>query len=135
MALVSVNWQPDQKQLRQFALSCAVALTAAAWLGATDTRTIGWLAGLGLAFYGLTWIYPHAIRPLYLACSVITLPIGLAISELVMMIVFAGVFLPMSLWFRWRGRDRLQRRLDSQAETYWQVKRPPKALSSYYRQS
>ena len=67
--------------------------------------------------------------------SIITLPIGLVVGELAMLVVYFGVFLPIGLCFRLSKRDALQRSVRVETASYWQQKQLPDSVSQYYRQS
>ena len=60
-------------------------------------------------------------------------PIGMVVGEIAMLLIFLGVFLPISLIFRLIKRDALRLKVDKNATTYWQPKSEPKQVSSYYR--
>jgi hypothetical protein len=135
MMLVEINWKPTVRQLRQFGLTCLVALPTLGWLWGGSGPVIGWLAavGLGLALAGLIW--PRSVRPLFLALMIVTIPIGTVVGELAMLLIYLAVFFPMAIIFRLMKRDALQRSFDRQAASYWQPKECPRPPASYYRQS
>jgi Family of unknown function (DUF5989) len=134
MSLLEPTWTPNDRQLRQFGLVSLVALPLLAYLWGGNTQVIGIAAGTGaaVAITGLIW--PRAIKPVFLVLMLIAFPIGLAISEVILALVFFGIFTPMGLLFRLIGRDSLQRKLDRQATTYWQLKSQPADAASYWRQ-
>jgi hypothetical protein len=80
-------------------------------------------------------IYPRSLKHVFVGLSLITLPIGLLVSEIVLLLSFFGLFLPVALAFRLLGRDALQRRLEPAAASYWQRKPTPAGVASYLRQS
>ncbi|MGI9471517.1 MAG: hypothetical protein ACR2NZ_08305 [Rubripirellula sp.] len=135
MSLVELNWKPSQRQLRQFASICLIAIPAVAWLwGASGTPlAIAGLAGGVIAVVG--WISPNWIKPLFLLLSLIAIPIGWVIGELAMLLIYFAVFLPFGLIFRLINRDALHRGLDHDSKTYWTPKKQPSSVASYYRQS
>jgi hypothetical protein len=57
------------------------------------------------------------------------------VGELAMLLIYFGVFLPIGLLFRAAGRDALQRRFDPSQNSYWQAKKQPHDIASYFRQS
>jgi len=135
MAIVEINWNPTTRQLRQFGVICLFALPLLGWIWGAELSTLRQLglAGLAIALVGL--VAPKAIKPVFLALTVVTTPIGMVLGELVMLLVYMGVFLPIGMIFRLKKRDALQLKLDRHAKTYWQPKRQPRGASSYYRQS
>lgn len=145
MKLVEINWRPGDRQLRQFGLISLLALPFLGWWFSGRPGLSGWtpgqqlaiaiLAGIGLTLGGVGLVRPQRLRYVFLAAMIIALPIGLVISELILLLIYFGLFTPMSLFFRLIGRDALQRRMDRQATTYWTPKAQPSNVESYFRQS
>src|SRR5215212_8473780 len=135
MKLVEVSWNPSNRQLRQFAAICLVALPLLGWLWGGNGHTIGWLAAAGGAIGLLGVLAPAAIKPVFIALTLITLPIGIVVGELTLLLVFFGILLPLGLFFRLVKRDALQLKIDRTCSSYWQPKKQPSGLGSYYRQS
>ena len=135
MKLVEVNWSPSNRQLRQFAAICLVALPLLGWVWGGSPQTIGWLAVAGCAIGVIGAVAPAAIKPVFIALTLITLPIGMVIGELTLLLVFFGILLPLGLFFRLIKRDALQLKLDRTCSTYWQPKKQANGSASYYRQS
>jgi hypothetical protein len=78
---------------------------------------------------------PRIFRPVFSAAMMVTTPIRIVVSGLLLGIVYYGVFTPLALLFRLVGRDALTRRRQTGAATYWEPKMTPKELRSYFRQS
>ena len=133
MKLVEMNWHPTDRQLRQFGLIGLVALPLLGWLWSAGMLGIGILAAVGLALAVLGLTYPQSLRPIFVGLSLISLPIGWVVSELALLVLFYGVFLPIGLLLRLLGRDPLDRKFDAQASSYWQPKKPPAGAASYFR--
>jgi len=145
--MIEIDWHPTTRQLRRFGLSTAVFAGAiGAWafwaksllgfdlsVAAADGTAIGlWcLAGTGLVL-GLA--APRVLKPLYLALTVITLPIGFVVSWVVLLAVFALILTPLGLALRLLRRDPLQRRFEPEAETYWVDHPQPPTPDRYFRQ-
>lgn len=83
----------------------------------------------------LSWWLPAAVAPLFSGVMLITFPIGWMLSEVVLLLVYALVFVPMGITFRCLGRDRLHRRIDRSRDSYWEAKPQSRSLAHYYRQS
>lgn len=83
------------------------ALAAGLWLVAVVLRLVGWAR-------------PSWLRPIFVGISIATFPIGWAVSNLVLALMYYGIITPIALVFRWVGRDALQRRIDPEAVTYWE---------------
>lgn len=135
MALIQTNWSPTTRQLRQFGGLCLVALPLLGWLWSGSSTVITILVAIGILVALAAWVYPKAILPVFVGLMLITTPIGMVIGELAMFMIYVTVFLPIGMLFRITSRDRLQLNVDRQAASYWQPKRQPKSVASYYRQS
>lgn len=133
MKLVEMNWRPTDRQLRQFGAIGLIALPLLGWLWSAGILGIGILAAIGLLLAALGLVYPQSLRPIFVGLSLVSLPIGCVVSELALLVVFYGVFLPIGLLLRLLGRDPLDRKLDAQARSYWQPKKPPAGAASYFR--
>ncbi len=143
--LVKITWNPSDRQLRQFGVCALVALPLLGWfvVGPTDPTT--WIAsqagvyGLftALALLGglLAWLRPKTLKPAFLAATLVTLPIGIVVGELLLLIIFFGIFTPVATLFRLMGRDALDRRFDPPASSYWSPKSQPTDVQQYFRQS
>ena len=145
--MIAVNWKPDRRQLRGFAAACVIVLGAlGAWLflrhrfagldlteGASRiTAFVLWsIAGIS-AVLGV--VAPGALRPLYVALTAASLPIGIGLSFVLMVLVFYGVLTPIGLVFRLVGRDPLQRKFDPGRDTYWVPCHKVRDAAEYFRQ-
>ena len=135
MALIETNWNPTARQLRQFGSLCLVSFPLLGWIWSGNLTVITALACLGLLIASIAYFYPKLISPLFVGLMLITAPIGMVIGELAMFLIYMTVFLPIGMLFRITSRDRLRLKIDRQATSYWQPKRQPKSIGSYYRQS
>ncbi len=134
MKLVEMNWNPTDRQLRQFGVITLVALPGLGWLWGGSPTTIGVLAAVGAVLAAVGLLFPQGLKPVFVGLSLLTSPIGIVVGEMAMILIYFSTFLPMAILFRLMKRDRLQRKLDRQAETYWQPKQQPAGPRSYYRQ-
>jgi len=135
MKLIDIQWSPTDRQLRQFGTVCMVALPAIAWFWGGNATVIQSFAGVGLAAAGVGLLFPQGLKPVFLVLSIAAIPIGMVIGEVAMLLIYFGLFLPLSLVFRLIGRDALQLGRPTVKTSYWQEKRKPTDVSSYYRQS
>jgi hypothetical protein len=132
-----IQFHPTSKTLRQFAGLWIVCFGGLAlWEGfvrgpATTAAVFGCLA-FTLGPLGLTW--PQLIRPIYVAWMVLAFPIGWTISQLVLALLFYGLFAPIGLFFRLIGRDPLHRARQPGLESYWTPKATPSDLRRYFKQ-
>jgi len=142
MSLIEIDWNPNHKKLRQFALIwfCGFVLVGAlfAWrLGcfagnhSWNTPLVIWLVA---ALVGLTGgLFPVAVKPVYKLWMALTFPIGWVLSHTVLGVIYFGLFTLVGLIFRLIGRDPLDRRGTRQAESYW-VKRSGRVSTKRYFQ-
>jgi hypothetical protein len=145
MALIDIHWKPTDRQLRQFGWIALVALPLAGWLfsgkpwpaeaSSVQCAVIGALSGVGVLAAVLAVVRPQALRWPFIGATLVALPIGLVVGEVVLVVIYFGLFLPVSLIFRLMGRDALERRIDRRATSYWQAKAQPSGPKSYFRQS
>lgn len=135
MNLVEITRHPTNRQLQQFGVICLLMLPFVGWLWSGSQSLLIWLAGIGSVIAVLSFLYPGAIKPLFVSLMLITAPIGMLIGEIAMFLIYSIVFLPIGLCFRIVSRDRLRLQQDPESATYWQRKQRPKSVASYYRQS
>ena len=134
MKLVAINWQPADRQLKQFGLVALGALPFLGWLWGAERQLILILALIGAGLAALAFVSPRAVKPIFLGLTLLTLPIGMVVGELFLLLLYYVVFLPTGMIFRLLGRDALQRNLDPAAPTYWQPKAQPTGPASYFHQ-
>jgi hypothetical protein len=133
MPLVALNWSPDTRVLRQFGwIACAVGVLGGSFVWS------GWIATVAMAlgvFSGAaSLVRPAANRPLFVALSAMTYPIGLVVSLVVLAVLFYLVVTPVGLLLRLSGTDPLSRRSEPRSTTYWSEARPARPKSDYFRQ-
>lgn len=144
MKAVQINFNPSEKMLRQFGWICAFFLPVLAWLfsgrprpwyaSLEDWKWVAILGVIGIAIALVGMARPMLLKPLFVTLSLITFPIGLVISELILLLIFFGMFLPFGIVFRLIGRDAMERRFEPARATYWVEKRRPDNVRQYFRQ-
>jgi hypothetical protein len=131
---IPIQWNPSDRQLRQFGLAALAALPLLGWVWtAGAAAAVLWSAAAGLAVAAFGLLRPGGLRPLFIGLSLAAFPIGMAVSELCLGLLFFCVFLPVGLLFRLLGRDSLARRFDPPAASYWQPKKQPTGAAGYFR--
>jgi hypothetical protein len=135
MKLLEINRTPSPRQLRQFGLICVIALPAVGWLWGASWPVVGLFAAIGFAVGLMGLISPTVLKPVFLALTIVATTIGMVFGETAMLLIYFGLFVPIGLIFRLLHRDALQLKIDRQAKTYWQAKKQPKSVTSYYHQS
>ena len=135
MSAFAIPWHPSARTLRQFAGLWLVCVGLLAWRCGLGSGHVAGLAlgalALGAGVSGL--LRPAWVRPLFVALTVATLPLGWAVSNLLLLIVFFGLFTPIGLSFRLLGRDVLERRFRPDRDSYWEPKAQPADLARYFR--
>jgi hypothetical protein len=141
-----VDWAPSAEKLRIFGAT-AVVVVGVLWM---EVRSKHVLVGiplssetahnieqqllLGAASIGaLAVLLPTLLKPLYLGLMVVTWPIGLALSECIMLALYIGVITPMGVAARIIGRDPLGRGFKPSAKSYWKP-RSKHRIERYMRQ-
>ena len=135
MKMVEMNWKPTERQLRQFGLVALAALPLLAWLWHLgDAARLAMWSIAGAAGV-VAIIRPGLLKLPFLALTLITLPIGMIVGEIVLLLGFYCVFVPIGLAMRLAGRDEMNRSFDPQATTYWRPKARAVDKESYFLQS
>ena len=128
---------PTEVQLRQFTWIAPIGFGAVGlvlWLlGKISGGVALGLAGFGVLTMLLGLIGPRWVRPIFTLLMLVALPIGMVLSTVALFLIYALLFVPFALWFRVIGRDKLQRRLDRTAETYWRTRTRARDPASYVR--
>jgi hypothetical protein len=135
MKIVEMNWHPTDRQLRQFGLIALVALPGLGWLWRLGMPATQVLAVLGVVSAIAALLYPRGLKYPFIALCLMSLPFGIVVGEVVLLLSFVTIFVPLALVFRLLGRDALERGIDAKAATYWQPKAAPAGPASYLRQS
>lgn len=144
--MIEINLRPDTRTLRQFGFIAIAgfgfvatiahfeALIFAAGLGSAKPYVVNGFVGLA-AYSGIfSLIYPKANTPVYVGLTLLSYPIGLVLSYLIMGTLFFGIITPTGIVMRIIGRDPLDRKFEPEAETYWHDCRLPRDKADYFRQ-
>lgn len=136
--MIAIQWNPSEKQLRQFAgvwfpAFCGlVGWSIGHKTGHWSEVEIGWvLAGL-LSVGGL--ILPVLIRPIFVGLILLTFPIGWVVSHLLLGLIFYGVVTPIGLILRISGHDPLQLK-NPIGNSVWKTSVGKTDATRYLRQS
>ncbi len=139
--MIEINLRPDSRTLRQFgfiaiagfgfvaAIAHFEVLIFAVGLGSAKPYVVNGFIGLAAYSGSFSLIYPKANTPVYVGLAVLSYPIGLVLSHVIM-----GIITPTGIVMRIIGRDPLDRKFDPKAETYWHDCRPPRDKAGYFRQ-
>jgi hypothetical protein len=138
MSLVEINWSPARKELRSFgkiALGASVIICLLLYI--FKSTPVLWLLlifAAGVIIFLASLISLKLTRLFYLGLVLATMPIGLAVSVLVMAMFYFLLLTPLGLVFRLLGRDPLERKFKSKRQSYWQKHRSPDSIERYFRQ-
>jgi hypothetical protein len=132
--LIEINWRPNDRQLRQFGGIAFFAFPFLGWFWGAGAMSMMLLMLLGLACGAAAVTRPRLLQPLFVLVSAVTAPLGLILGELVLAVIYFGLFFPMAAAFRLLRRNVLKPAWDREARTYWQDKAQPSGPASYFRQ-
>ena len=107
MKLIEINWHPTDRQLRQFGVICTFALPIIGWAWGGNHSSLVALFAIGLLCGIAGFTVPTLLKPFFVALSIVTAPIGLAVGELALLLIYFCVFVPLGIVFRLIGRVRL----------------------------
>ncbi len=136
--MLKLDLNPPQSQLRQFAWISLFAFPAIGWLvlhlwhGASTTPA--WiLTGVGVFVFASQFVLMAAVRAVFVGLMLVAVPLGIVLSAIVLGLIYYGLFTPVAFFFRLTGRDKLKRRLDPQAKTYWVERKTDIPAARYLR--
>jgi cell division protein FtsW (lipid II flippase) len=133
---VRIDWDPPEKQLRQFGFLSVVAFPFLTWMWTRSFGTAFVVAAVvGLMFAVAAAYHPKSLRWIFIGLCAVFWPIGVVVGEVLFGLVFFLVITPVALWFKIIGRDALKLKIDRQAETYWEPRKQASGPESYFRQS
>lgn len=136
--MITINWNPDKKLLRTFgtiALIASVCLFLLLFLLkglAVQKSLIVFFVGLIIFICSRTSL--KLTKLIYLGLTLATLPIGLAVSFIVLASFYFLLLTPLALVFRLIGRDVLGLRFNSAAKSYWKKCSKSTSLERYFHQ-
>ncbi len=136
--MIAIQWNPERKQLRQFAgiwfpAFCAlVGWSVARKTGHWHEVEVGWaIAGI-ISIAGLG--FPSLIRPIFVGLILLTYPIGWVVSHALMGAIFYGIVTPIGFLLRATGHDSLDLKMP-QGPSMWKRSVGKVSSASYLRQS
>ena len=136
--MISIQWNPERKQLRQFAAIWFPAFCAlVGWMVGKKTGhwsgvEIAWVACGVVAVAGC--FHPPLIRPIFVGLILVTFPIGWVVSHLLLGAIFYGLVTPIGIILRLTGHDPLQLKVPT-VTTLWKTPVGKTDPASYLRHS
>lgn len=138
MLLVEINWNPEYKELRKFGIVSLIASAIIALilflLKGIGLQWQAIICGAGLLIFISSIISFKTTRIIYLGLILLTMPIGLVVSFMLLSFFYFLLLTPLGLIFRLIGRDALCRKFDSIKDSYWVPRRPPESIDRYFHQ-
>ncbi|MEZ5966585.1 MAG: SxtJ family membrane protein [Planctomycetota bacterium] len=136
--MLKLDLNPKDSQLRQFAWVSLIGFPLIGWVllhwRFGFSTTVAWsLTAVGALVFVLGMASTKAIKPLFVGLMLIAVPIGIALSTVVLGLLYYLLFTPVALLFKVMGRDKLNRRLDPQAATYWVERKTAIPAARYLR--
>ena len=130
--------QVTVRTLREFAGLCVLFFGGIAcwqWLGRDHPTAAVANGTLALVLGALGLIRPQVLGPPFVGWMALVAPVGWVVSQIILAVLFYGLFAPIQLLFRLVGQDPLARQFPTAQETYWIRKDPAPSVQSYFRQS
>ena len=138
MALVSLNLQPSDKQLRDFGLialcMCGVIGLLLFWLDKIQLTGLIVFCLIGIVIFSLSRISTALIKPVYQGMMIVTFPIGWVVSHVMMALFYYGIVTLIAIVFKIIGRDPLCRKYQPEAESYWIPYQKSRSPKHYFHQ-
>lgn len=138
MALVTLQLQPTDKQLRDFGvigLVMLIVIGAALWqFEAVSTVVFAIFCGAGAVLFGASRVRAGLVKPVYQGLMLAAFPIGWVVSHVAMAVFFFGLITPAGLLMRLFGRDVMGRAYDPKAATYWRPYTKKRTTEDYFHQ-
>lgn len=134
-AFQHLNWHPDRKELRSFAMAMLIGFAVlglvAAWRahGLGTSTFVLWTIGAGLAAASQV---AGLGRLAYLAVYVPSSLIGFVVSQVLLTLIFFVVFVPIGFVLRLTGKDPLYLRPGARLQWFAHVESTERRR--YYRQ-
>ncbi|MCC6573821.1 MAG: hypothetical protein IT462_08520 [Planctomycetes bacterium] len=139
MALIQINKNPSDRELRSFAwlwfpLFCA-ALSLIVWWR-TKTLAVAYVMAVAAVIVAVLGVVKlRAVKYVFVGLMYVTFPVGFVMSHLLLGLIYYGFFTPIGFGMRLFGWDAMSRRIEKDKPSYWVELPPPPAKDSYFRQS
>ena len=138
MALFELELRPEKHQLRSFGLfwlpGFCLLVALFVWLRYEQSQLALVLAAVALVSILVSLVQPRILQPLFVILTVITFPIGIVVSHLLIAAVYYLVITPIGLLLRLGGRDAMKRRFPAGEESYWVEREIVEDQGRYFRQ-
>ena len=138
MALFDIQLRPDSRQLKSFGLFwlpgfCLLAALFC-WLRFDQQQLAQGLAAVAAVSVCASLIQPRILQPLFVILTIVTFPIGIVVSHLLIATVYYLCVTPIGLLRRLVGKDIMKRRFPAGQESYWIERKKVEDKGRYFRQ-
>ncbi len=132
--IIRINWNPSPRVLRQFGWIAwfVSAILILRWNNDHSVRT----GVVGIFFFIAclgTW-KPNLNKPLFLGLTMLSMPIGIVVGEIALLLIYFGQIFPISIVFRLIGRDSLRLKIERNSESYWSTTNTKRRAKDYFHQ-
>ena len=138
MSLIEIDWNPKDRQLKNFGKVALVATAVISlllyFLKGVAIQWVSIILAFGIIIFIISLISLKLTKLIYLGMILLTLPIGFVVSFVLLAAFYFLLLTPLGLIFRLIGRDPLCRRFDKNAKSYWLSRHPPKGPEQYFHQ-
>jgi hypothetical protein len=138
MALFDLELRPQDHQLKSFGLFwlpgfCLLAALLG-WLRFDQQLLAQVLTVIAVVSVCASLIQPRILQPLFVILMIVTFPIGVVVSHLLIAVVYYLCITPIGLALRLFGRDAMKRRFPAGEESYWIERHEVEDHRRYFRQ-
>ena len=114
------NIKSGKKELRQFGITFAVVLGFLSFWFLWRGRDEGYvLLIISIVFLALGLFLPNLLKPLQKLWMTLAVLLGWLMTRVILIILFYLVVNPIGLLARLCGKDFLNKKFDSKADSYW----------------
>lgn len=111
---------------RSFGFTFAVVFALlGGWLLWKHSRYGVGVLSLGALFALVAVVVPKILHPLNIVWMRFGWLLNQIVSPIAMGVIFFGIFAPVGLLFRLKGRDALRRKFEPNSKSYWILRDPP----------
>lgn len=138
MSLIEIKWRPTHEELRSFGTVALIASTIISLLlYLLKGLAVHWslcIFAAGLIILLTSFFYPKLTKIIYLSLTLLAVPIGFAVSFILLTAFYFLLLTPFGLLFRLIGRDPLNRKFKPRMKSYWMTYHSHSNPERYFRQ-
>jgi hypothetical protein len=137
--MIKIDFHPSARILRQFAWVALFAFPLLAlllhWKWDLPWVWCWIMFGFGAVVFACGVLLDAIVVPrlTFIGLSVVSVPIGMVLSWVLVRLIYYGMFMPIAAVFRLIGRDAMRRKMDPGQASYWVDRGPPREPASYFK--